>query len=375
MAEGYVFTSATDVNDLLNQIVSQAAVHGWTQHNLSGLGGGAAGSGRRGHFSKDGVVVNLASYAVNASSQTVENEMLNAVLPSADRAFNDSTYQWWWSSGGVNTTPDILCINASTGYDSGSNWYQQPGADSAPGEPNKGRFQTIRAKGAIGKVYMFFLENPAAFYVVCEVRPGEFYWLTAGRIDKDYDFPGGQFYGASLNDTNTTTSYPANLNVVDARFDPSLDVVPTKGNGWGASYIPSPTLRESGASNNMQSPDRVPGYTTIHYSNSVDMHSDVINRGYLAATGRLWIHPPFVYAVRPNSTKSYVGTLPHIHYCTTENFVGADIVTIGGEEYMVFPANWRASPYNNIMTQDSGQAAPWYRNNNYGSGFAIRKPS
>ena len=40
MAEGYVFTSATDVNDLLNQIVSQAAVHGWTQHRLDGLGGG-----------------------------------------------------------------------------------------------------------------------------------------------------------------------------------------------------------------------------------------------------------------------------------------------------------------------------------------------
>ena len=55
MAEGYVFTSATDVNDLLNQIISQAAVHGWSQNELSTF----SSAGRRGHISKDGVTLNF----------------------------------------------------------------------------------------------------------------------------------------------------------------------------------------------------------------------------------------------------------------------------------------------------------------------------
>ena len=44
MSEGYVLTSALNVNDLLNQIIGQAAVHGWSQNFLGGLGPERAGS-------------------------------------------------------------------------------------------------------------------------------------------------------------------------------------------------------------------------------------------------------------------------------------------------------------------------------------------
>lgn len=370
MAEGYVFTSAADVNDLLNQIVSQAAVHGWSQRHLGGLGA----SGRRGHISKDGVFVNLASAQTIATDASAGTTLLNTIIPSADRASGNS-YNWSQSlGGGVYVNPDVLCINGSTGYDSAVGWYRQPGADvQNDANPNQGRFSLIRAKGAIGKVYMFFYENPTALLVVCEVRPGEFYWLAAGNLQKDSPFTGGQYYGASLRDLNTVSAYPGQLSNMMIRVE-HAEVARTRGQFWGGSYVTSPSYSMPSSPWTVKSPDRVPGYWVHHSSTNPSLWSEVQDRGYDPASGRLWLHPPLTYAVRPNDSKSLIGVLPHVHYSTVENFVGADIVTIGGEEYMVFPANWRKSPYSRNDTTDSSLGVPWYRNNHYGSGFAARKP-
>ena len=77
MAEGYVFTSATDVNDLLNQIISQAAVHGWTQNELSTF----SSAGRRGHISKDGVTLNFCSMPGPNADTGNTNTILDTIIP------------------------------------------------------------------------------------------------------------------------------------------------------------------------------------------------------------------------------------------------------------------------------------------------------
>lgn len=373
MSEGYVFTTALDVNDLLNQIVGQAAAHGWTQHLLAGNGA----NGRRGHISKDGCVINLASnIASNVNGGGTTN--LNEVIPVGAR---DSALSYSWNAGIVSGgyfQPDALCINAGTGYNGSLPWYGQPGADcKSDAEPGVARFRVVRAKGAIGAVHMFFFEDPAAIVVIAEMRSGQFYWLAGGNLLKDYDFPGGQFYGASLPDTSLQNGTPAGLEGALLRCA-QAQAVPGRGNSWGG-YFSSP-LRSVGPASDIPAGEKVPGpFVRIVGGSTPNSDSvDQVQRGYSTSTGRLWASPPRCYTNRVGGGKSYLGLVPHCHFITTLSFVGGETVSVGGVEYMTVPWNFRESPYNwntrGLSAIDPAQAA-FTRNSGAGSGWMIRKPS
>lgn len=380
MAEGYVFSSATDVNDLLNQIISQAAVHGWTQNELSTF----SSTGRRGHISKDGVTLNFCSMpGPNAETGNV-NTILNTIIPPADQYQTAGLYQWRYSLGTSPTNtfycPDVICINAGTGYSSGSPWYRQPGADVMAAANNQGRFSVLRAKGAIGKVHMFFFDNPSAIVVFAEVRAGEWYWLAGGNLQKDYEYSGGQFYGASMRDGNIISAFPFSFSAMEHRVT-EASVPVTRGNGWGSSYQSAPDYQVLGNFYQLPEGRWLPGYYMAHYTDAStpvpnqDDTSQVQLRGYDGATGRLWIQPPYAYVTRNEGGSSYLGVLPHVHYSTTEAFVGGEVVSIGGVEYMILPFNWRLSPWDKDMSQTAAASLCWTRNNNNGAGAAIRKPA
>lgn len=377
MSEGYVLTSALNVNDLLNQIIGQAAVHGWSQNFLGGLGPDS----RRGHISKGGVTVNLASGMSNTTSSNGGTTLLNELIPSANRD-NALSYNWDYSySYGQGANADALCINAGTGFDGGLAWYLQPGADRKDDGANAGRarFQTIRCKGAIGKVHMFFFEDPAALLVIAEVRPGELYWLSAGVLQKDYPFAGGQFYGASLWDTELGSGYPKSFGNVRTRCVAPGALV-QRGNGWGSNYQTAPD-EAYWLERNSPPAFYLPGIWSEYVNGSNTPNEDRVSEvqlGYEPATGRLWASPPRTYVHREGSGHSYLGVLPHVHYTTVSHFIGGEVVSIGGVEYMVFPFNWRASPYDwdiSTVGVGGGSPGPWYRNGCRGSGCLVRKPA
>ena len=376
MAEGYVFTSATNVNDLLNQIISQAAVHGWTQHELSVF----AGSGRRGHISKDGVTLNFCSMlGPNAETGNVTT-VLNSIIPLEDQFQQNGLYQWRFYLGISPVTfycPDVICINAGTGYGAMTPWYRQPGADVMEGANNQGRFSVIRGKGAIGKVHMFFFDNPSAIFVFAEMRAGEWYWLAGGNLQKDYEYDGGQFYGASMRDNNIIWEYPFSFSAMEHRVT-AAGVSTTRGNGWGSGYQSAPDRKVGGSWYQLPQGRWLPGYYMAHYhvpGANDDDTSQVQLRGYDGATGRLWIQPPYAYATRTDGGSSYLGVLPHVHYSTTEAFVGGEVVSIGGVEYMILPFNWRMTPWDRDTSDAPATTLCWGRNNNNGAGIAVRKPA
>lgn len=379
MAEGYVLSSALDANDLLNQIVSQAAARGWTQHFLGALGT----TGRRGHISKDGVVINLASNIAVSTASNGGTNNLNTMLPSADRDTAKS-YDWTYSffSGSTQyNNLDVIAINSGTGYDGGLPWYGQPGADRKNDSPNPNVpvFQLMRAKGAIGKVHMFFYDDPAALFVVCEMRPGEFYWLAGGMLKKDYTYGGGQFYGASMWDYQlcSTSGYPQG----PAMFQHRVDEVSAsaRGNRWAAGLTTSPERGYPVYTSS--SPANVPDYLTGYDSGTPALNDQVseVQRGYNTASGRLWLSPAHCYTPRVGGGWSYLGVVPHMHHVTTWSFIGGETVSVGGVEYMVFPSNWRISPYDwdvyTAAAASGGSLGVWTRNNCRGTGMALRKPA
>lgn len=379
MAEGYVVTSAVDANDLLNQIVSQAALHGWVQHSLGGLGA----NGRRGHISRDGVVVNLASAVTIGTALGNTAEVRDTIIPFADQANNngvDGNGNWSWATGispGVYAIPDVLAINASTGYDSAVNWYRQPGAPFLNGAPRFGTFGLVKSKGAIGKVHLFFFDNPAMIFVVVETQTGVRQWLCAGNLSKGYDFTGGQMYGASC-------VYPQDMvSVVAAQLDAMRILVAADdlassvvGNGWGNSMV-AKCDRELLPNDPEPAGQRVPQYWVARNSSVVYAFSDVVENAYDEPTGRIWFNPVWCYAMRPNNTRSYIGELKHINYSTVSRFPGEDLVTVGGVEYMIFPANYRPSPYdpNAAIISTTIAPPPYRRSAHYGTGFALRRPA
>lgn len=379
MAEGYVISSAVDANDLLNQIVSQAALHGWTQHSLGGLGA----NGRRGHISRDGVTINLASATTIATGAGDTSAVLNTVIPLADRAHSNGTGgsgNWSWSAhlgGAVYAIPDVLCINASTGYDGAVNWYRQPGAPFQNGAPQYGTFGLIKSKGAIGKVHMFFYDNPAMIFVVAETQTGVRQWLCGGNLSKDYAFTGGQMYGAStVTPSSMSSDIPSQLDVMQIRVVAGDLETSALGNGWGSSMVAKYDRQVLPGATPIVG-QRVPQYWVAHTGPTVNQFSDVVENAYDEPTGRIWFNPAWCYALRPNTTRSYIGELKHVHYSTVSRFPGEDLVTVGGVEYMIFPANFRPSPYDPNVTaiSTSDAPAPYRRSGHYGSGFALRRPA
>lgn len=379
MAEGYVISSAVDANDLLNQIVSQAALHGWTQHSLGALGA----NGRRGHISRDGVFVNLASAVTISTASSNITAVLDTITPLADR-YNPNgsggNGSWNWDSNlgsGVYAIPDVLAINASTGYDSMVNWYRQPGAPFRNGSPQYGLFGLIKSKGAIGRVHMFFYDSPAMIFIVAETQTGYRQWVCGGNLAKDYEFTGGQLYGAStMAPHSMATDIPSQLDALSVRISAADLEASTQGNAWGSSIV-AKYDRQILPNNAEPSGQRFPQYWVAHSGPEVSQFSDVVEQAYDEPTGRIWFNPVWVYAARPNNTRSYVGDLKHLHYSTVSRFPGADLVTVGGVEYMIFPANVRPSPYNPNLTALSSTTypSPYRASGHYGSGFALRRPA
>lgn len=377
MSEGYVKTSANNVNDLLNQIVGQAVVHGWTQLHLGAHGREPADVfpqlGRRGHISKDGVVVNLASFPAFDG----QNGGTNTALAFIPERFRNGNYYWGFGNGSNGyVNPDVLALNVSSGFDINSQWFNQPGSDRVSSDGGH-EFRSIRAKDAIGNVWMFFFENPASLAVICEVRPGEFYWLTAGNIDKGSDVGTAQFYGASLTSQNLGNGYPTSLDGVQVRCT-HAEAAPVRFNGWGG-WVPSPVRVYGWNTYSPADGDEVPSYPSWRHNTSNIPNDNLVpevTMGYDSLTGRMWLHPVRAYINRRGGGRSYLGVIPHVHYCTMSHFVGEEVISIGGVEYMIFPASWRSTPYD----WDEGeltylQWGPWYRNSTQGTGIAVRRPN
>src|SRR5690606_5045051 len=117
-----------------------------------------------------------------------------------------------------------------------------------------------------------------------------------------------------------------------------------------------------------------------HTRFSRDWSSDVCSSDLSSNGARLWLHDVRVYMTRPDGTLSYAGTIPHVHYSSVEPYAGGEIVSIGGVNYMPFPANYRLVPWNTAYGQlyqiqpPNRPVTTFTADNHYGTGFAIRKP-
>lgn len=174
--------SATSVLDLLDKLKDFLVAEGWTVNRYD-----SPGTGRRlqVQLSTD-VFFNLRAHSFEFISTT-------------------STAGSCEGNNGVRSYG--LFVNGSTGYSSGSDWFNQAGAY----QDTNSIYRIAGIEGLSGAIVSYsFFQFDECVYVVVEYPAGRFAWLGFGRLTKTDTYGGGQFFfgkhapGASV----TTNIFP-----------------------------------------------------------------------------------------------------------------------------------------------------------------------
>lgn len=319
--------------DLLQKIVAFLQLYGWTV-NMSQAENSEYGaySGWRAHVSKGSVYANMKAalgnhwYKINNSFTNDDN----AIKPG-------------------------LGLNLSTSYDSGSNWFQQPGAI----------FKGSNVISCVGQVlpasnipsYHCFLDNDN-FICVIEAASGYYGYIGFGpMVDKVGGWSDGQYYLGSSHCYGMTHIYTGVGITYDsaapfangsaARGDSNLYVkadIDTTIGYWLSNYdyesgpcahTTEKYLRCSigGGSVHSNKAVRAPYYvgdtTSTHFQ----------SRQFTSYNAQHMLLPAHIFVDRDSGGVSYLGRGPNIAYTrATANGIPANsVLPVGSDSYRVFP--------------------------------------
>lgn len=298
--------TATNINDLGNQLVTFATANGWTQNGTTTT----QGTGIRFYLSKNNTFLNFRTF--------------NTETPS----MNNGT------SGCANQTGALLC-NLSTGYNGAQNWYNQTGfASYGSGTPQT---QTVGLTTIVGSIpaYYFFSFSGTGYdvlYVVIEYTAGIYQYMLMGMLDKskhgDTAAPVGLFATATGNHT-ANTRYITSDFFSNTFFD-GWNVSPPNCilNATVATAFSGFTYRTSdGFSTNGPSPiDSLKSTQTFSFNipNSFSTTSPMtpIIVGCYETAGNYWVP---------------IGELPNVFITNIKNNNPAETITISTDNYKIFP--------------------------------------
>lgn len=302
----YQTGSAASATDLLGALRSFAAANGWTEDRWAANGAGYTLSIHKGtaylHF------------------RSAVNEILRV--------------------GYSNVTG--IAVSGSTGYDGAKSWYLQPGAptDSA----STSIFNGIYGIGASNNYWLFANTSPDSIWMVVEVSAGVYHHLGFGEIAKYGTLSGGTFFTGSF----TMDGYvnTATANYVDGDSSDRYRGLPF----WnGDQYHGACVL--ANAEGTLQ------WYTACDYSCSLGATRRVRSiysfGGWTNSLGYSWytrgpntlngIAPMLPVYVSVESTSAGIfypiGYLPHIRFMNIHSNAPQEIITLGADQWMVFPAH------------------------------------
>ncbi len=306
----YQTGTATGPDGLLDAFRTFLAANGWTQNKWS-----SSGAGMQLCVSKGQVFANMRSLHNEAAPQG----------PS------------YYKGTGI-------CLNPSTGFDAAQAWSNQPGkAENASG---------VAATCALYEVpttpitYHFFTNtNPDMAFMVAEVSPGVFHHLGFGDMVKIGAYTGGQYAtGSFAFDTYTYTSQPDYTNYANDRYIgiPLSDV----------SYYPASFFKADvdgvtgwrsvvGTNLSGGTTDRGGSITigSSSFNASQEPFSIHLDSSPIQFNGVTPMMTPVLYVERGSNIYSPAGYAEHIRLLSLEQLAPGEIVTLGADDWMVFPAH------------------------------------
>lgn len=319
-------------DQLLSAIRTFAAANGWTENSYA-----VDGTGHRLCINKGTVYLNFRSAV---------SEVL--LPPSTLYSVN------------ATSTTGVACA-ISTGYSAGAAWNAQPGAIAGNG------YSAAFYLTSSGNYHLFANPSPDMLFCVVEVSPGVFNHIGGGMLEKYGSYTGGEWVSGSYfvddniytANSNTNYMFPAswhqlaplpfgpttwhmNANTaIHAEFDSNVGIAPLTSNStlpdtsWPANtpFVFGPFMQYSSLDTNHNP------YTGGTFNVYWHAYSPV------ALNGISPLLPIQLYAYRSSGFFSPIGHPPHLRYLNIQNYAPGDIITIGSEQWKVFPG-YRKDPAN-----------------------------
>lgn len=287
--------------------------NGWTRDDLS-----TEGSGRRYHSHRNSQYFNARALVAETTTEVIYN-----------------------GSGRTG-----LAFNVGTGYSGGTAWYKQAGTPK-----NNTSVWIIAGLDALAgaiTAYHFFAHNSGdQIYVVVERTSGVYGYFGFGLFEKYGTLTGGDFmfgsgpgadvsihkgfgfyqptYGGLGSPSSTNYSVAAATVDVDAET------------GWHSSAVTPSIQSNVRRVIDLYHESQITGlYVSPNTLNSVSALQPVIL---------------YVFRDSDNTTSSPttpIGEIPNIFYCSIKSLVPSQQITLGSEDYRVFPFTTKGSSHEDI---------------------------
>lgn len=289
----YTETTATGVEDLIDQIAIAAAAEGWTVD---------------------------------------QNVLVGSLRTVTLHKTGDYIHIW-------NTATTSFYMRASTGFDSGETPDNQPGVSPSRANSNCGA-------GPFGEVFFFADDSPAEhFHVVFNIDGIRYRHASFGMLDKFGTYTGGTYFDALNYDPSSTSSVNSTPYSIEHHQMFSCSSSSNSNAGGVRCDMDSETdyfapFREP---NSVSGPNATGGFGPEStgeigsYGDGYRTKSGFYERSINVWTGRTPLQHIQIRVQRPDNFYSPIGEVPNMRFLNMTRFVAGEEFTIGSDTYKVFP--------------------------------------
>ena len=231
---------------------------------------------------------------------------------------------------------DTLWICGCVGLDSTKTQLMQPGAAIVAAISNQ-------IAGPYAGYTFFAGAEAGAYYLhgIIEASAGIYKPFALGRLVKFDATVGGEYASAVCWDTGSSEiNYPSS-GYHDYLFD-SGHYYSSSGGGW--SHVRADLDGKS--SNWMTFNPNWSGNAALGSARSFGIQSSLLGIGYQRYNKLVPIMPIYVFGDRPDGMRSPLGYVPHLRLVDLTLLQPKQIISIGGEDWQVFPAHQRTDVWN-----------------------------
>lgn len=315
----YANGTATGVVNLLELLAGflEDGANGYTRDSLA-----VDGSGKRYHAHKGSVYVNFRAY-VNETPDSPDYNILN--------------------SGSFNTNVYSLAFNVGTA-NGASPWYAQTGT---PQQHSTAKYITSGLNKISGSSlnYHFFSQNSGAtITVVVEYETGQYQFFSFGLLQKIGTYTGGVYFtGSNVGIANSGVfggfldmqavgffEIPYGVNASGGRGAVTVDV--DGENGWHGGYGGNITTAGNFARHIGEHDPNA--FMSGHYIQPNTLNSLHVFRPLILTVDRSTTYP---------IPRSIIGIVPGVYNCMLNNLAPGQQVTLGSDDFRVFPYGRKAS--------------------------------
>lgn len=230
---------------------------------------------------------------------------------------------------GDDTNGYVQCRGA-LGYDAGQAWNAQTN--------NAGRSNFARLSPGPFTAYHFFAgteDGSPYLHTVVEVTAGRYGHFTFGRLVKSGPYTGGTYVEAVF--WNNAAQYIDQPDANEHQVIADANCTASSGNCENHFWVDVDGLSNNWIQTDYASSNSTPSTLGTGSCRSLGILKEQWSRGSIASNRRTPFLPLYMFVNRPSSARSLVGRIPNMRFVNIAELADGEVVTIGADNWQVFP--------------------------------------